>query len=245
MASLLLLACGNVTENGDGDGDAGQDCAGTVDNDGNCICPPRQVAPECACAAGWGGDDCEFFTDDFNRAAGALGPIYDDITLLPGVQDALVINNRACGDVQSVGLLTEVLDSPRISAQVSFDPGSLEGQELNLIMSDDDDLQSFFLAGCDGGGGNCTLRIGELNQLPLAEEGAVNPMPAGMLHRFELNVDGANNISLRLTIAGGGGNAEINTSLPAGYNIRRFGFVVGREPDSINSCIDDLAVQVN
>jgi hypothetical protein len=243
---VLGSACGSVKANNADAGVDGVTCGGTVDGNGNCVCPARFVAPDCAtCAPGWSGDSCSEFSDTFNRGAGALGSDYADL-VIPLAEDALIVNNRACGDVQSVGILAEVIDSPQLSAQLSFDPGNVDGQELSFLLASDADLTTLgeiFLAGCEGGGGTCNLRISPASGAPLAERQLVDVVPSGALTQVTLEVDAARNVTVGLTI--NGASEQITAVLPVGFTIQRFGFVVGREPDGTLSCVDDLLVQVN
>jgi len=242
---VCVSACGSVKANVDA-GTDGPACGGTVDTSGNCICPARHTPPECtACAPGWSGADCSTFSDNFNRSAGALGSNYADLTVALA-EDALIVNNRACGDVQALGILDQLIDSPQISAQLSFDPGSTTGQEFNFLLSSDAALASLgdvFLAGCDGGGGTCTLKIGSASGAALAQRQLTEIIPAGSLSQATLTVDGSNNINISLVI--NGSIEQLAEKLPAGFTIQRLGFIVGRDADGSLSCIDDLSVQVN
>jgi hypothetical protein len=242
---VIGSACGGVNEaDGDGDGD-GDTCNGTEDGDGNCICDPRFTAPPAceSCALGWSGAACSTFGDDFGRAAGDLGAAYMTPNL--GVAEAAVIvNSRACGDVQSIAALTERIGSRNISASLTFDPGGIDGQEMSFIVSDDLELagaNGLFIAGCDGGGGECILRIGEVNQQPLAESDTPITLQAGMMHTVDFFVDGSENIDIMIN---GDAATRLNAKLPAGFTVERFGFIVGREPDGALSCVDDLSVVV-
>jgi hypothetical protein len=240
---LFVSACGSVKA------DAGNDaptCGGTIDANGDCVCPPRFVSPECtACAPGWSGTDCATFSDNFNRNAGALGANYADIAV-PLADDALIVNNRACGDVQAVGILSELINSPRLSAQVSFDPGNVDGQEVTFLLSSDPDLATLgnlFLVGCEGGGGTCNLKIGSANGIPLVERQLTEIIPAGVTTRMTLAIDDGGTLTVALPVSGM--IEQVSAALPDGFTIQRFGFVVGREPDGTLSCIDDLSVEVN
>jgi hypothetical protein len=251
ISLVIGTACGGVNEagdgDGDGDGDAGETCGGTVDTDGNCICEPRFAPPACdTCAEGWTGASCESFADDFGRGAGPLGPTYLEVST--GLAEAAVIvNGRACGDVQSVGVLAEPMRSRNFAAQVTFDPGSLAGQEVSFLFSRNPDLESpngLFFAGCDGGGDACTLRIGEVNQVPLAESATPIDLTAGGSDALiELSIDGSGNIFLTLTQLGMP-ETNLTAQLATPFDVERFGFIVGREPDGSLSCIDDLQVTV-
>lgn len=246
VACVLVSACGSVKSNNTPDGAPDDDaatCGGTVMN-GECVCPARFVAPACTeCAPGWSGPSCANFTDNFNRAAGALGPQYADIQV--GLaEDALIVNSRACGDVQAIGILEELIDSTSVSATLIFDPGNIDGQEFSFLLSSDPTLGSagaLFVAGCDGGGAECTLRISPGNGAPLAERTLNGPVPAGS--RASLITDGSGNIRVEILV--NGITEQVSAQLPVGYVVQRLGFIAGREPDGTLSCIDDLAVQVN
>jgi hypothetical protein len=244
--ALLVPACGTVHADLPDAGTDAPTCGGTLDNNGECVCPARFVAPECtACEPGWSGNDCSTFNDNFNRTSGALGPEYANLTVALA-EDALIVNNRACGDIQAIGLLDQLIDSTSVTAQLNFDPGGAEGQEFSFIMSSDADLSSLgnvFLAGCDGGGGTCTLRIGSASSNPLVEKTLAAAIPAGMFSQANLSVDASNQITLSLTVAGTA--EQVNAQLPAGFTIQRLGFIVGRQSDNVLSCIDDLSVHVN
>ena len=217
--------------------------------DGDCVCPPRQVAPSCeTCTAGWSGAACAQFGDDFERADGPLGAAYQAGATNGLIDDALIAGGRACGDNQAIGLVAEVIDSANVMARMVFDPGATEGQEVSFILTESPDLTTFegvFIAGCDGGGGMCTLRIAELNQAPLAEMVVAAPLTPGAGHVLELGVDGSNNISLRLSPGDGNPMVSLDAELPLGYRVGRIGFIVGREIDGAASCVDDFTVSVN
>lgn len=245
------MACGGVSAtgdgDGDGDGDAGGDCGGTVDMDGNCVCEPRLVPPACdTCAEGWDGASCGSFTDNFDRAAGALGPEYEPNAGQGLADDVVIVNNRGCGDNQSLGLLTQIIDSPDVSAELDFDPGNVEGQEVSFLITDNPVLGigGVFIAGCDGGGGVCNLRITEIDQQPLVEMPLPDALPAGVLHHLSVSTDGSQNIQLSLTPAGGAAPTTISAKLPPGFATARLGFIVGRQADGNLSCVDNFSVQI-
>lgn len=244
LSVVAVAACGSVKDVVDAPPAVDTiTCGGTMMN-GECVCPPRHVAPECTtCAPGWGGADCSMFTDNFNRAAGALGTGYADL-VVPLADDALVVNNRACGDVQSVAILDELVDAPGLSARFTIDTGNNNGQEFSFLITSDPDLASLggiFLAGCDGGGGTCRLRIAPANGNALAARQLTQAIPAGSQVAF--SVDGSQNIQVEITI--NGTPERVTAQLPVGYRVQRLGFIVGREQDGTLTCLDDFAVTIN
>jgi hypothetical protein len=261
---ILLTACGEVTDssvdaatgangngngngangNGNGNGqiDAGAECPGDVDADGACLCGPREAGELCEdCAEGWSGPEagCAEFFDNFNRSAGALGGGWEPVTL-PGAEDALIVNNRACGDVQSVGFLAEPIGSAALTASFEFEAANQAGLEVAFLFSPDDDLSTVYIVGCEGGNDECTLKIGRLTET--YEEVAVPELAPSQRYRFELSISPGNaNIHIW---ENGSPVADLEANLPVFDEVRRLGFIVGRQNDNALSCIDDFSVTI-
>jgi hypothetical protein len=259
---LLLAACGRVSDgteidaatgangngngNGDGNGngqaDGGPECPGDVDDDGACVCAPREAGVICdECAPRWTAPEtgCTEFFDDFNRSSGPLGEGWGGISL-PIAEEALIVNGRACGDVQSVAFLAETIEATSLTASFSFESANEFGLEVAFLFSPDDDLSTVYIAGCDGGGEVCTLKIGRLTQTFAETE--VPAFGAGTRYDFELDLDDGE-VQIRI-FDGPTEIASVDASIGGGLEIRRFGFITGRESDGALSCIDDFTLTV-
>jgi hypothetical protein len=236
----LLVGCSPVTKDLEDGGppDSGGVCLGEVDQAGACVCGPRATGELCdECLPGWSDPAraCPQFADDFQRDDGALGPAWEVPNL--GVPGAEIVDGRACGTTQSVGLLVAPIESRDFTVRFTFHAESQEGLEAAFAFAQNENLLPAFVAGCDGGFDGCLLQISEFGAEPLADRDS--QLVAGVDATFELTVDG-DQVSLRLTQTGLTPEV-IAATLPAGFETLRLGFIVGRE---LLSCVDDFSLTI-
>lgn len=223
------MACGEVREQ-ETDANSISVDGSTSPIDGGASCPP-----------GWSGDACSVFFDDFDRPTGMIGPSWDPLSGA-GTERLGIISNRACSDIQAPAFLQERVESSAFSASMKFEGLSSEGLEVSFIFSREDTADNeLFLAGCDGGGGECKLKIGKVGSVAIAELD-VPAIVAQTVYTLSMEIE---NDVLTLTVNEGVTElGTVSAPLPSGFVIQRFGVITGRQPDSQITCIDDFSLDL-
>jgi hypothetical protein len=231
---------------GDCDGAAGNGCeaalATSATNCGACgiVCASGQGCVNGACVAACG--DVASFSDDFNRADGALGgACYVTYPALVG--EPVISNGAACGDSQSAAL--QRVNGGASNTVVSFDwtaSNSTGFEAIALVVQDGGGgPASGYTAGVDGGSVPPRLRIGSLTGSNVGTSSSFS-LAANTRYHLDTSFSASGTITVTLRVAGGATLASLSAQTGVSFLYNRAGFVVGRNADGALTCIDDLSI---
>ena len=181
------------------------------------------------------------FSDDFNRADGAIGDNYLT-SFATSAGNATIKTNQVCGDSQSFAMYKNTL-SGKIKISFKWTAASTTGLEAYAIMSTDSTGSKFALLGCDGGGGSgnqCALKIKDEAGTTLATENQT--LTTGTTYLLEGEISGTT-LTARLKKSDGTSISTITGTLSASYSPQYFGLLVGRNTDTQLTCADDLKIE--
>ncbi|MFO0606915.1 MAG: hypothetical protein U0324_27330 [Polyangiales bacterium] len=231
---------------GDCDGVASNGCeaalATSATNCGACgvACGAGQACAGGACVSVCG--DVTSFSDDFNRADGALtGSCYATYPSFIGVP--VLSGGAACGDTQS-GALQRV-NGGASNTLVGFDwtAASNAGFEASALVVQDNagSVAGGYTAGVDGGSVPPRLRIGSLTGGTVATS-ATFSLAANTRYHVDASFSASGTITVTLRVAGGATVARLSAQTGVSFTYNRAGFVVGRGADGALTCADDLTL---
>lgn len=179
-------------------------------------------------------------SDDFNRDNGALGASWQ--TGLNGFSAPQIAGQLACGYYRSVGLYDQDISGPHVRVSFDFQSSSNRGFEVFAIgQTSGGDA---YYAGCDGStSGQCKPIIGVVvgsdPPLPLTIGPGI-PLTRNVAYRLQAFFDNGN---IHLRILDSSDTLLGEQTWSTGATFLHYGVAIGRDLDSLLTCIDDFLIE--